>query len=188
MINEQKTLRYCCENINNIENASIAINDKFQIWEIHHRLETDKNISRQQLINDGLYYKRPASELIFLTKADHTAIHNRNRKLSEETKHKIAQSHKGKPSWNKGKPMPEETKLKLSKALKGHTSWNKGKPISEETKRKISEAHIGKKCGPHSSTTIEKMKEWRWYTDGKINVRAKECPEGFIRGRTIIRT
>lgn len=84
--------------------------------------------------------------------------------------------------------MPEETKLKLSKALKGHTSWNKGKPISEETKRKISEAHIGKKCGPHSSTTIEKMKEWRWYTDGKINVRAKECPEGFIRGRTIIRT
>ena len=40
-------------------------------------------------------------------------------KLSEETKIKISNSHKGINVWMKGRHLSEETKLKQSKALKG---------------------------------------------------------------------
>ena len=60
----------------------------------------------------------------------------------------------------KGKHRSEETKNKLSES-------NKGKRLSEETKMKISEYNKGN----------------RWFNNGEINIRAKECPEGFIPGR-----
>ena len=43
------------------------------------------------------------------------------KKLTEEHKQKISESHKGKIPWNKGKPMSDEQKLKLSIAHKGKT-------------------------------------------------------------------
>ena len=39
--------------------------------------------------------------------------------------------------------------------------------ISAETRRKIGETKKG----------------MRWFNNGKINIRAKECPEGFTPGR-----
>ena len=60
----------------------------------------------------------------------------------------------------KGKHRSEETKNKLSES-------NKGKRLSEETKMKISEYNKGN----------------RWFNNGEINIRAKECPPGFIPGR-----
>ena len=59
---------------------------------------------------------------------------------SDESRRKISESHKGKPAWNKGIPHSEETRRKMSEALKGRKVWNKGIPLSEETRRKISEA------------------------------------------------
>ena len=66
-------------------------------------------------------------------------------KCSEETKRKISEKNKGKPSHNKGKPSPllgshhtDETKKKISTA-------NKGKIVTQETRDKISAGHIGKK-------------------------------------------
>ena len=61
---------------------------------------------------------------------------------SEETKHKMSESHKGHPGYNKGVAMSEETKIKMSNA-------HKGKHFSEETKYKISEAHKGLRKGKH---------------------------------------
>ena len=66
----------------------------------------------------------------------------------------------------KGKYISEETKKKLSEA-------KKGKKRSEETKKKLSEAHKGKNIW---------TKRTRWYNNGIINIRAKECPEGFVPG------
>jgi len=31
--------------------------------------------------------------------------------------------------------------------------------------------------------TIKDMKSHKWFNNGIKNIKAKECPEGFIRGR-----
>ena len=106
---------------------------------------------------------------------------------SEETKKKIREVRKGHPvseetrkklsEVHKGRPVSEETKKKLSDAHKGQVAWNKGKQLSEETRKKMCEANKGKNIG---NTNVRGT---RWFNNGKINIRAKECPEGFIPGR-----
>lgn len=114
--------RYCCDDIRLIENYDLALRDEDRMWACHHRLEThdengnlrDKFVARQELIDKGLYYSRPASELIFMTVKDHMALHkngkaNKGRRHTEETKRKIGQRHKG-------RKRPEETKRKMREA------------------------------------------------------------------------
>ena len=120
--------KYCNDDITQIENYEQAINDTTHTWHCHHRLETDLNLSQQELKDRDLYYNRPASELIFLTHAEHTSLHNKD--MSKETKRKISESMKG-------NSFSEETKRKMSEA-------KKGKSFSEEHKRKMSEARKGK--------------------------------------------
>ena len=67
----------------------------------------------------------------------------------------------------KGKPMSEESKKKMAEA-------KKGKPKSAETRKKMRGAQKGKNIW---------IKGTRWYNNGKINIRAKECPDGFVPGR-----
>lgn len=146
MIDIKRVKRYCKDDISLIENYDKAIADKTQMWECHHRRETI--YSAKDLIEIGEYYKRPSIELIFLTKAEHTSLHfkgkkqtssqiqkrttsRKGRKHSEETKRKMAESHKGK-KFNHS----EETKLKIAESRRG----KKYKPHSEEAKRKMSEA------------------------------------------------
>lgn len=120
--------KYCCDDISLIENYYKAINDTTQTWECHHRLETILNVGTQYLIENNLYWKRPANELILLTNHEHNSIHKRclGKHHSEETKRKISEGNKGKTAWNKGKHNSEETKYKQSKANKGQIPWNKG--------------------------------------------------------------
>ena len=100
--------------------------------------------------------------------------------------------------YNLGKHRSEESKKKMSEAHKGN-KYNLGKHRSEETKKKLSEANKGKHLGKdnqfygkhHSEETKKKLSEiskvrmkgmW-WFNNGKINTRAKQCPEGFVPGR-----
>ena len=127
------------------------------------------------------------------------------RNMTEETKKKISEAKKGRQSpmkgkhrseefriklseSNKGKKLSEETKKKISKSNKGHLAWNKGKHHTEEAKRKISEAGKGKHFSEDHKRKIGesnrgKRKGKHWYNNGEINVIAKECPEGFVKGR-----
>ncbi len=67
---------------------------------------------------------------------------------SEETKRKLSQIHKGKPTWIKGKHHSEETRRKISLGGRGPrrsketrlriSLAKRGIPKSEETKRKLS--------------------------------------------------
>ena len=68
----------------------------------------------------------------------------------------------------------EHRAIHASLMFKGKTTWNKGGKLSEETKQKMSEALKGK------NTWIKGL---HWFNNGIITVRAKSCPEGFVRGR-----
>ena len=197
--------KYCKDN-QDIENYEAAKKDDFIGWHCHHRLEThnsdgirrDADISHKELKALGMYYNRPPEELIFLTIKEHNAF-NKGRRHSEETKKKIAEANKGKPSPNKGKHLSEETRKKMREAMKGEKNPFYGKHHTEESKRMNSEAHKGKKLGKdnpfygkHHSEEFRKkigainkvkMKGMRFFNNGKINIRAKECPDGFIPGR-----
>ena len=77
MINEYYATKFCCDDISLIENYELAINDTTQMCECHHRGEVLPcgRFSRADLKKFGLYYKRPASELIFLTPTAHRRLH-----------------------------------------------------------------------------------------------------------------
>lgn len=89
MMNEKNALVYCCEKPEYIENYQQAKEDKTTLYVIHHRLEILSSghiISKQQLINMGLYYNRPAAELIYMKIGDHAALHNKHRTLESKMK------------------------------------------------------------------------------------------------------
>ena len=162
MISVEKVIEYCREDISLIENYDKAIADTTETWECHHRLEIQEGntYSMKELKALRLYYMRPACELIFLTKAEHSRLHAKNK--SKETKEKIRQKaigrklseeHKRKLSEvNKGKKLSEETRRKLSES-------RKGKKFSEEHKRKISEAKKGKKFSEEHKRKISEAKK-----------------------------
>ena len=164
--------RYC-KDYENIENYEKALKDNFKGWHCHHRLETHNSdgerrlvdISQKELIALGMYYHRPASELIFLIIKEHNAF-NKGKKLSDECKKKIGAANKGENNGMYGKHHSEETKNKIAETLKGKNTWAKGKKLSEDTKKKIGEASKGK----------------HWYNNGKENMFCFECPPGFVSG------
>lgn len=169
---------YCCEDIRKIENYKQAIVDNETTWVCHHRREIDENKSASQLKTEHKYYQVPASDLIFLKLSDHMRLH-----MTGERNHRFGKPSifRGKPSWNKGMKCPESTKHKISTKLKNRPSPMKGRHHSAEARRKVSDATKGKnnpmygKPSPCAGTF--------WFTNGKINIRAKECPEGFTKGR-----
>ena len=132
MINERNAKQYCKDDISLIENYEEAINDKTRKWVCHHRRETI--YSMEGLKEIGEYYNRPAIELIFLLKEEHTKLHHIGKHLSEKTKKKMSESHIGKHPSEKSKKRMSESHI--------------GKRHSEKSKKKISDAKIGKGTKP----------------------------------------
>lgn len=183
MINEKYARKFCCEDISLIENYELAVNDKTQTWHCHHRLGCVDGVykSIDELKKLGLYYSRPASELIFLTRSEHRKIHGNN----PITKIKMSAAQKGHYGWNKGKkfgPLSEETKIKISKA-------HKGKKLSDEHRKNISEAQKGKKFSEERRKNISERQKgqrlgYHFWNNGLINRFCKESPgPNFVPGR-----
>ena len=86
---------------------------------------------------------------------------------TEETKQKLSEIHKGKPTWNKGLHNSEEARKKMSEAKKGKPTWNKGLHNSEEAvKKQINslkeyyKSHDGSFLGKkHTEEARKKMSE-----------------------------
>ena len=190
--------RYC-KDYKNIENYDKAKKDNFKGWHCHHRLETHNSdgerrlvdITQAELKSSGMYYHRPAEELIFLTTREHNA-YNKGKPKSEEAKKKMSEAAKGKPKSEETKKrmseakknMSEETRKKISEA-------QKGKHLSEETKQKIGEAQKGKKFSEEHKKKIGTANKGKntwtrgrhWFNNGKENKYCYKCPDGFTPGR-----
>lgn len=129
---------YCKETIENIENYALAKKDNFKGWVLHHKLEThDKYGNKREeeiphiiLKSLGLYYYRPAAELVFMTNSEHSTLHNSIRKSytwSQEQRDAQSKRLKGKT----GRKWTEEEKKAQSERRKkffqnGGQVWNKG--------------------------------------------------------------
>ena len=193
-----------CKDYENIENYDKAKVDNFVGWDCHHRLETHNSdgvrrlvdISAAELKALDMYYNRPSSELIFMKHGEHKSLHQKGRCFSEEHKSKLSESHKGKYAGEKnpmyGKKHSEEVRNKISRAHKGKkmsaetrkrmSESQKGHLVSEETRKKLSEAKQNISAKTRRKIG-EAKKGMRWFNNGKINIRAKECPDGFTPGR-----
>ena len=154
MINEKYAKSFCCEDISLIENYELAIADTTQTWECHHRGEILPcgRFSRDDLKKFGLYYKRPAAELIFLTPSAHRQLHLKGVPLSEATKKAMSKARKG---VSRG-PMRDAHKKAISDTLKGHS-------VSETTKKAIGEANSRKII--QFTKSGEFIKEWQSATE-----------------------
>lgn len=171
---------YCTEP-EKIENFEKALADNFKGWVVHHRLQTWTSDGERRLVDItpaelkalDMYYNRPPEELIYLRKGEHNSLHKKGntntlgKRHSEESKKKMSLAKKGMYIGEKnpfyGKTHSEETRRRLSEAAKN---------MSEETKKKMSEAKKG-------NTNVRGT---RWFNNGEINIRAKECPPGFVPG------
>lgn len=118
---------------------------------------------------------------------------------TDDSKLKMSESKKGKEPWNKG--LTKETSdiifnasIKFSDGckqgkykIKGRRNGMKGKHHSDYTKKLMSEAHSGVPKAPftdeHKQHLSEVGKKLKWYTDGIVETRAEECPEGYHEGR-----
>lgn len=99
---------YCCESLENVENYEKAKADNFEGWHLHHRLETHTSDGKKRLVDIsmkelkalGMYWHRPANELLFIKATEHIKLHNTGKKglkCSDETKKKIAESNRNNP-------------------------------------------------------------------------------------------
>ena len=206
MISCESIKRYCKDDISLIENYEKAMNDKMEVWDCHHRLEThDENgnirakgsdLTVDELIAQNIYYNRPAKELIFLPKREHLRLHQSLRIMSEETKKKLSVINTGKivPDYvreklsitSTGRHHSEETKQLLSKqrtgegnGMYGKDPWNKGKenPYSNDTLQKMSDSHKGFVIKDETKRKLsETFSKMKWWTNGDINKRSIECP------------
>ena len=155
-------IKYLCnEDISLIENYDKAIADTTQVWHLHHRLETDKNLSAKELMSMKMYYHRPASELIFLTPFEHYNLHFKDKPRSEATKAKMR------------KPRSEEAKANMRKPKSEEAKANMRKPKSKKTRKKMSES--AKKRKPRSEESRKKQSESMkckyWINNGKNQKR-----------------
>lgn len=140
-------------------------------WVLHHKDIYMKNNNIKQYIQWNI------EDLIPMTRKEHLRLHS---KLN--------------PSC-KGKKLTEEHKQKISNSQKGHRNylpknfvpWNKGKKgksVSTETRMKMSASRLGRRISAeHKQHIGDSKRGMHWWNNGTINVRAKDCPVGFVKGR-----
>lgn len=170
--------RYCDE-IHLIENYEEAVSDKEQVWDIHHRKETEENFTRKDLIKMGLYYHRPPCELIFIPHPEHIRMHHKGKKRPSEVVKKVADS-------NRGHKRTQEQRKRISDSHKGQIPPNKGVHgvyhHTDEAKHKISKRFKGIKLSEEHKAKLRKPKS----ESAKANMRKPKSEEHIAKLSKIV--
>lgn len=184
MIHEINVSKFCNEDFSKIENYDKAISDPTQTWHCHHRLETHdengekliKNILKKELIKRGLYYNRPAKELIFLTEKEHASLHQAGRTLSGETKKLL--SERTTNQWKEHPLTEEQHRIMSEKQHKLKFYTNGIINLRAESCPEGFYEGVTRKTNKGTTTGM------KWYTNGKIEIMRVPGtqPEGFVEG------
>lgn len=151
------------------------IYDDKKMWCAVNRLIHGNDFMKYNHISSRMY--EYLKKNIFSTQ--HTPMFGNHH--SELTKEKIRKGMLGK-SNALGFKQSDEAKKKISESR----NRKKGN-YSLEEKRKMSES-MKKYWIDHRDEILSKRTKWRenigthWYNNGNTNIRAKECPEGFVAG------
>lgn len=172
--------KFCKDDLSLIENYDKAINDNINVWDCHHRLETDLNVSQQYLISNNLYLNRPATELIFLTRTEHRKLHGYQYRgtynLSKELRNEISIRQTGSSNSFYNHTHNTNARQSISKAQKEFQN----KPVVKEKKSKRMKNN-------------KLTQNFRWITNGTDNKFAHESKLndyfniGYYYGRHIKR-
>lgn len=206
MINFWSVNLYCDGDITLIENYDEAINDKNETWICHHKLEIELQLFSYELIKKNLYFNRPPEELMFIKKLDHIKLHAskhnpfKNKHHTQETKNRINNTKLINGTWPSGEKNPmykhiwtneELEHAKLGALNRDNTNIGKYER-TPEINEKMSKSQIGKHKGEKNPMYGIRGKDnpnygLHWYNDGKISIKAFECPEGFKPGRIYVK-
>ena len=163
--------KYCSEPLELVENYRAAEKDDFKGWCLHHKREIENDGStktRQELIDKGMYWNRPADELVFMTNEAHHKLHGKHPvkstaiKISQTRLQRIAN---GEIKVDTSCLHTPEVRAKISIAAKKRLAEKNNHPMygkhqSEESRKKNSLSQRGR----------------HWWNDGVSCKRAKECP------------
>ena len=136
MINVRHAKEFCSGDITEIENYEVAVNDKNETWDVHHRLElhpdNSTRFTREDLKRLDLYYNVEPEMLIFLKRKEHLQMHKKGKSITENQRlnrpKKLTEEHKRNIGLaSKGRKMPFAGKT--WKLIDGKRVW-----ISKEVK------------------------------------------------------
>ena len=161
--------KYCSDDISKIENYDKAINDTTQTWHCHHRLEIHDNgttLSQEELKSNGMYYNRPASELIFLTRREHMRLHRTGKKMMKYTHSKVSETR----NLNLKSKDSKLTLFKIERKSDGKIEWAKDrKELSKITGKKSTS--ITKVINELKTNMVSTMRD---YIVRSVEVEVKE--------------
>ena len=164
-LHEKKWSRSMCYALSMMKGIISKSNNIDELSKLYEEVKKDLRQARSEKMKDNKYFM--------------------GKHHTEETKMRMSKTRKGNNHPMYGKHHSEESRKKMSENRKGHIPWNKGatgifagekhwnygKHLSDETKKKISASKKGRHLGK------------LWYNNGVISVLARECPEGFVKGR-----
>ena len=117
--------KFCAEPLDKIEHYEEALAEGFKGWCMHHRLEIQPDgalMSAKELIDQGLYYGRPAEELVFMREHDHRSMHKAGANHHLFGKHHSAETCNKIAETLKGRTLSEETRHKIAAAMRGENN------------------------------------------------------------------
>lgn len=143
------------------------------MWDVHHRLE--ETTPKRKLIEDGIYFKRPASELVFLTHKDHLQLHTTfpyyhngmsGRRHTEEARAKLSETRKAKIASGE---IVIDTSACHTPEANTKISAKARERYQDKTNHPMYGKHQSKESRRKNSLT-KLAKHLHWWTDGNANV------------------
>lgn len=108
----------------------------------------------------------------------------------EETKRKMSKAHKGKPKSEEhrqkmiGHSTSDETKHKIGDSNRGKEPWLKGKHHTDEAKEKLRQAHLGKKASPETKQKLKDAWKTRAFSEETEKLRREKIGKANL-GRIV---